>query len=173
MKGLFSIIFFLSINYKVFSKDIDCPFFIKDSLPKILTFEQLKPLLSTKSDSVFVINFWATWCAPCVAELPYFEKLSTEFSDKKVKIILVSLDFKSQFQSKLLPFIQKNRIKSEICLLSEKDSNVWIPKVNEQWSGSIPATLIFDKKNRQFYEQSFDSYKDLKKTIKPFLDSNY
>ena len=169
IKKTFTTYFFLLLSIGLFAKDIDSQLIAKDSTPPILTFEQLKPYLTTKSDSVFVINFWATWCAPCVAEMPYFEKLNADFSPKKVKVILVNLDLKSQIATKVLPFLEKNRLKSKVVVLSEKNANNWIPKVHPEWAGSIPATLIFDKNKRVFFEQSFDQYADLKKVISRFV----
>lgn len=169
MKKYFAFIVFLMITINIFAKIGGVESFVKDSTPPILTFQQLKPLLTTKSDTVFIINFWATWCAPCVAELPYFEKLNTELSNKKVKVILVSLDMKNQIESKLLPFLEKKRLKSKVLVLVEKNPNAWIPKVHPEWSGSIPATLIFDKNKCQFYEESFERYTDLKKIVTSFM----
>ena len=168
MKGIITAIFITCISLNIFAKNIDNQRFEKDSTPILLTFEQLKPYLTTQSDSVFIINFWATWCAPCVAELPYFEKLTADLKVKKAKVILVSLDFKSQIQTKLLPFLKKKKLQSEVVVLIENNPNAWIPKVNEEWSGSIPATLIFDKNQRQFYEESFEKYEDLKKILERF-----
>lgn len=168
MKGIITAIFITCISLNIFAKNIDNQRFEKDSTPILLTFEQLKPYLTTQSDSVFIINFWATWCAPCVAELPYFEKLTADLKVKKAKVILVSLDFKSQIQTKLLPFLKKKKLQSEVVVLIENNPNDWIPKVNEDWSGSIPATLIFDKNQRQFYEESFEKYEDLKKILERF-----
>ena len=168
MKGIITAIFITCISLNIFAKNIDNQRFEKDSTPILLTFEQLKPYLTTQSDSVFIINFWATWCAPCVAELPYFEKLTVDLKVKKAKVILVSLDFKSQIQTKLLPFLKKKKLQSEVVVLIENNPNDWIPKVNEDWSGSIPATLIFDKNQRQFYEESFEKYEDLKKILERF-----
>ena len=128
---------------------------------QLLTFEQLAPRLTTQSDTVFVVNFWATWCAPCVAELPYFEQLGLQNKDKKIKILLVSLDNKAYVESKVIPFIKKKKILSEVVVLSEKDPNKWVDKVDSTWTGSIPATLIFDKSKRLFYEQQFASFKEL------------
>ena len=169
MKRIITAIFFITLSVNLFSKSIDNQLFKKDTTPNILTFEQLKPFLTTQSDSVFIINFWATWCAPCVAELPYFEKLSSELNGKKAKVILVSLDFKSQIQTKLIPFLKKKKLASEVVVLIESNPNNWIPKVNEEWSGSIPATLIFDKNKRQFYEESFEKYDDLKHILSSFI----
>ena len=55
-----------------------------------LNYPQLQPLLHQKTESVQVVNFWATWCAPCIKELPYFEELNKL---ENVDVLLVSLDF--------------------------------------------------------------------------------
>jgi thiol-disulfide isomerase/thioredoxin len=179
MKGTFTAIFLFFISQinatqLALSFKLDVSFSYNtsscnDSTPQILSFDQFQSLLSTESDTVFIINFWATWCAPCVQELPYFEKLNAALKGKKAKVVLVSLDFKSQIQTKLLPFLKKNKLHSEVVVLLEKDPNSWIPKVYEGWSGSIPATLIFDKNKAEFYEESFDKYEDLRKVVTGFM----
>ena len=135
---------------------------------KVYDYEGLKSLLATTSNKTYVVNFWATWCAPCVKELPYFEDLNLNYGDKNVEVILVSLDFPKKYESSLKPFIKKNNLKSKVVALNDKDSNRWIPKINENWSGAIPATLIFNKDKRQFYEQSF-TYDELETEVKQFL----
>lgn len=135
----------------------------------IYNFEQLEPLLKKTDDKTYVINFWATWCAPCVKELPYFEKLNAEYSNKKVEVILVSLDFPKHIDTRLKPFLLKNKLKSQVILLDDVDSNSWIPKVDKDWSGAIPATLIYNQKQTIFYERSFE-YKELENELKQFLN---
>jgi len=136
---------------------------------KIFDFDGLESYLSEKGDDkTYVVNFWATWCAPCVKELPYFEQLNANYSNKNVEVILVSLDFSKQLETKLKPFIRKNKLKSEVLLLSDVDANTWIPKVDKNWSGSIPATLIYNKNRTKFYERSFD-YKELETELKQFI----
>lgn len=135
----------------------------------IYNFKELEPLLNKEDDKIYVINFWATWCAPCVKELPYFEKLNTEYKSKNVEVILVSLDFPKQYEKKLKPFIQKHKLASKVVALNDTDSNTWIPKVNKDWSGAIPATIIYNKEKRQFYEQSFN-YKELQTEVSAFLN---
>ncbi len=95
---------------------------------------------------------------PCVKELPYFESLHEILKGKKYRLILVSLDFKKHYESKLLPFIEKNQLQSEVYLLDEPDYNSWIDKVDKSWGGSIPATLFINYKNktRIFKEQEFE-----------------
>jgi len=124
-----------------------------------------KAVLNDKNTTE-VVNFWATWCAPCIKELPYFEKLNSE--NKQVKVVLVSLDFKNQFESKLVPFLKKKSIKSEVVLLTDKDYNSWLPKVDNEWSGSIPATLIIKNGKKTFAERVFSDYEELNQ----FVNSN-
>lgn len=132
-------------------------------------YEELKPLLSKEDSQIYVVNFWATWCAPCVKELPAFEKLLANYKNKNVKVLLVSLDFPLQIESKLIPFIKEKELKSEIILLDDPDQDNWIPKINEKWSGAIPATLIYNAKKRMFYERSF-SYEELEAEVHKFLN---
>lgn len=115
-----------------------------------------------------LLNFWATWCAPCVKELPFYEKLQEVYAVENVEVILVSLDFPKQFDSKLKPFIKDKNIKSRVIALNDMDSNRWIPLVSEAWTGAIPATLIYNKDKKQFYEKSFE-YKELETEVKQFL----
>lgn len=133
----------------------------------IYDYEGVAPLLNIKDDKIHVINFWATWCAPCVKELPAFEKLNNEYHSKNVEVILVSLDFPNQYENRLKPFIIEQAIASKIVVLDDVDSNAWIPKISEDWSGAIPATLIYSKNKRQFYEQSF-TYDELKIEVDKF-----
>jgi thiol-disulfide isomerase/thioredoxin len=117
-----------------------------------LSYAELKPLLNQSDDKIYIVNFWATWCAPCVKELPYFEALNKR---KDIEVLLVSLDFPKHKQSRLLPFITKNKLQSRVVLLDEADENYWINDINANWSGAIPATLIYNSQKRDFYERSF------------------
>jgi thiol-disulfide isomerase/thioredoxin len=134
-----------------------------------LDFDQLAPRLSTTSDSLYLVNFWATWCVPCVKELPEFEKINEQYSDRKVKVLLVSLDNPRHMESRLLPFIDQHNLKSEIVLLDDPGSNRWIPMVDGSWSGAIPATIIFTSKSRSFYEKAF-TYEELETIVKSKLN---
>lgn len=127
----------------------------------------LEPYLKKDNDTTYVVNFWATWCVPCVEELPNFEKLNAEYKDKKVKVLLVSIDFPKMAETKLLPFVKKNNLKSEVVLLNDPDANTWINKVDSTWSGAIPATIIYKGDKRRFYEKSF-SFEELENEVKQF-----
>ncbi len=124
----------------------------------------LSSFLNQKDDTVYVINFWATWCAPCIKELPYFEEIGKNYKDKNVKVILVSLDFPKKVESSLIPFIEKKKLVSQVLHLDDPDANSWIEKVNKNWSGAIPATIIYKNEDVSFYEQSF-TYEELEKEL--------
>lgn len=136
---------------------------------EVYDYKGFEKFLNKKDDKVYVINFWATWCGPCVKELPYFEKLNTEYANNNVEVILVSLDFPKVYEKKLKPFIKDHNLKSRVIILDDVDMNSWIPKVNKDWSGSIPATIIYKNDTRKFFEQSF-TYEELETELKQFLN---
>jgi len=143
---------------------------IIEGLPPIYeNFEDIEFIFQQKNDTTYVINFWATWCAPCVKELPYFEELNQKYTDKKVKVILVSQDFSKQLEKKLKPFLEKNKLQSEVLVLIDPDANSWIDKVNPAWSGAIPATVVYKGDKNEFYEKSFENFEELEEIITPFL----
>lgn len=135
---------------------------------EVQDFEGLKPYLKTDTDKIYVVNFWATWCAPCIKELPYLESINENYHDRGVEVLLVSLDFPKKYDSHLKPFIKKHELKSKVIALDDMDSNTWVPAISPDWSGAIPATLIFSKDKRQFYEQTF-TYEELERELKHFL----
>lgn len=135
---------------------------------EIYDFQGFEKFLSTTSDKTYVINFWATWCAPCIQELPYFELLNSGYADKNVEVILLSLDFPKKFESNLKPFIKEKNLNSKVMAINDVDFNSWIRKVSEDWTGAIPATLIFNKDKRQFYEKPF-TYVELENEVKQFI----
>jgi thiol-disulfide isomerase/thioredoxin len=107
-------------------------------------------------DTLYIINFWATWCAPCVAELPEFNKLYNRYAGMPVKILLVSLDFKESYPDKLARFIERKKLKPQVAWMSDTDPNTFIPKIDNSWQGSIPATVIVapGKQFKKFIEGS-------------------
>jgi thiol-disulfide isomerase/thioredoxin len=107
-----------------------------------------------KSDSVLVINFWATFCKPCIEEIPYFESIVNRYKDQKVKLLLVSLDLKDEYPAGIKTFVQKSKYNSQIVWLNETNADYFCPKVDKKWSGGIPSTLIINTKTgyRKFFE---------------------
>jgi thiol-disulfide isomerase/thioredoxin len=166
MKYLILIFFFFTL-VSCKGKKEDKLAFNENEQIEVYDFAGLQPFLSTKDNTTYIINFWATWCKPCIKELPYFEALQGDYGDK-LKVILVSLDFPNKMESQLKPFIIDNNLKSQVILLDDPHENEWIPKVDSTWSGAIPATLIFNRSKRAFYEKSF-SKESLNNEIVKFI----
>ena len=147
---------------------VDMPGKLSNGTP-VYNYDQLSAFINKDDGTTYVINFWATWCKPCVEELPYFEQLNDSYKDDDVKVILVSLDFKKQFEKKLVPFMTDRNLKSDVMVLLDPDSNSWIDKVSDEWSGAIPATIIHNGKKREFREGSYASFDELNNIVKTYL----
>ncbi len=133
---------------------------------EVIKFTDLEQLIK-KDNTISVINFWASWCKPCVSEIPIFETLADNFRLNNVSVIFISLDFKRDL-STVEKFVSEHQIKSKVYLIDEPDYNSWIDKVSPQWSGAIPATLISNGTRQEFYEQPFD-YQSLSDKIRHFF----
>ncbi len=139
------------------------------SIVRYARFEALAPLLEADNDTVYVINFWATWCKPCVAEMPYFEQLVADFADRPVRVVLVSLDFPDQIESKLIPFVRQRRLRAEVAVLLDERFNEWIPRVDASWGGAIPATHLHRGGEKVFHPRAFRSYDELRELVSGLL----
>ena len=116
---------------------------------KKVKIEELKALISTKDEQVKVLNFWATWCRPCIQELPYFEKAHQTFDEAEVKVYLIAIEDELE---KVQAFIQKKGITAEVWLLDEKDPNAWIPQIYDKWGGDIPVTIFLHQDEMLFHQ---------------------
>lgn len=132
----------------------------------VIKITDLQKRINNNSDTTYIVNFWASWCLPCIKELPDFDSIGLQYSSEKVKVLLVTLDFIEDKDSKVIPFMKKKNVRSEVLLLNEMNGNYFIPLVSDKWSGAIPATLILNNKKqyREFYEKKLD-YAFLQKEI--------
>lgn len=131
--------------------------------------EQLQARIDRAGDTTLVLNFWATWCKPCVEELPCFDELRSHYGTQNVQVVLISLDFKSQLQKKFIPFLKTQQLSSEVALMADQDLNTWIPLIYEEWDGAIPATLVIKGKKRRFNLGKFENFEDLESFVRPLV----
>ena len=150
------VITFLSSSASVYAQGTQA-----SSVPVYNSITQLQNRIDAGGDTLYMINFWATWCKPCVEELPLFETFQAKNQAKKVKVLLVSLDFKSQIERRLIPFIQEQKLRSEVLVLADPNYNTWIAQVNDRWDGAIPATLITQNGKRYFEQKTFKSVAEI------------
>lgn len=133
------------------------------------TFDDIAPLFKSESDTTYIINFWATWCQPCIEEMPYFEQLHEEFSEEKVRVILVSLDFEKDVEPRLIPFLEEKQLQSEVALLLDGKYNDWIDRVEPTWDGAIPVTLIYKGSQKRFHGKQYANYQQLADMVRTIL----
>jgi thiol-disulfide isomerase/thioredoxin len=113
--------------------------------PELIKLGKLQEVIQSKAEYIKVINFWATWCAPCIKELPLFEKLGQERPDVKVTLVSMDMDLDPN-PEKVYKFVERKKIQSQVLILDEVNPNAWIDKIEKTWSGAIPATILINGK---------------------------
>ena len=138
---------------------------------KVVNYDELQTILKKNDNKLYVVNFWATWCKPCVAELPGFMAVNKLYrSNSQFKMILVNMDNSIEIDSRVKPFLAKNKIEADVYILDDnKRMNEWIPAVDKNWSGAIPATVIYRNGKKLVFKESEMNKQQLIKLIKNYL----
>ncbi len=129
---------------------------ISQQIKKIKISEILQIIDTSKTP--VIINFWASWCHPCITELPVLEKDAAEY--KNARLILVSLDMPADYPEKLTEFVQQKNYHSEIFWLDELHTSDLYHKIDAHWRGSLPATIMINNPRhyREFYTHMLVDY---------------
>jgi thiol-disulfide isomerase/thioredoxin len=151
---------------------LPAPAFAQQDGPAVVEFKDVQRLIKQRSDTTYILNFWASWCAPCLAEMPAFRKFMASQEGAPIRMVLISLDFEKHYDKQFRKAIQDNQLDfCQVVLLRSPGGYDWIDKVSPDWSGAIPGTLIYNpkKKFRKFYgeELNFEElnyiYKEIEK----------
>lgn len=116
--------------------------------------DDITALMDT-STTPLIINFWATWCQPCVHEIPWFEKNIEALQGKKVKLLLVNLDFLQYYPKAIAAFAKEHGYHSEIVWLEDMNREDFIKKISNRYSGTIPISILVNNARhyRRYFEQ--------------------
>jgi thiol-disulfide isomerase/thioredoxin len=143
-------------------------------LGSLISFTGVKPVslkqlqdatARNNSDTLYVVNFWATWCKPCVAEMPFFDKANAGFKQHKVKVVFVSLNSPKELEQ-VTKFVADKGVGAEVCLLDAGNPNNWIDSIDNSWSGAIPATAMYKRGKKVFWAEKEFTQKELDSIIK-------
>ena len=126
------------------------------------------PLFAQRNDTAFLINFWATWCRPCLEELPLLQQLADREPDLPLAIVLVSLDTKPEDVDRVPNFLRRAGVTLPSLILSAQDTD-WAKSFDRLWSGSLPTTLIYRNDLRYVYRRAFTTYPDLRAAVSPLV----
>ena len=142
MRGYWTVLILVLLRLPLFGQQI-----------KKISPDDLKAYIA-KSEKPLLVIFWATWCASCNEEIPYFiSTIKNKYKDD-VELLLVSLDIKSYYPEKIASFVTKKNYHAPIAWMNESNADVFCPKIDSAWSGAIPSTLMVNNKKqyRKFYE---------------------
>ena len=137
----------------------------------VLTLQQMESATLKNNDTLYVVNFWATWCKPCVGELPYFLETVKKNAHQKVKIVFASLNSIKEMET-VQKFTDTRNILQDVFILNAGNPNIWLDKIDKSWDGSIPATVMYKNSKKVFFregeftETELDSIINLKKINK-------
>lgn len=142
-------------------------YFAQSQQVQKVTYSELESMMSNREHSLTIVNFWATWCGPCIKEMPHFDAL-----DKRadIKVLFVSIDFEQEFP-KIGKLIEKKSIGADVLWLNETDYDTYMRKVSDDWSGAIPATLMIDSNDRRFFYEKAFTAEQLETTVTEIIDS--
>ncbi|HEY9364287.1 MAG TPA: TlpA disulfide reductase family protein [Chitinophagaceae bacterium] len=108
-----------------------------------------------------IINFWATFCQPCLKEIPYFISQVKKHEKDSIAFLLVSLDLEDYYPDKIKNYAASKKFNVPIVWLNETNADYFCPLVDESWSGAIPASLFINNKTgyRRFFEEEITEEK--------------
>jgi thiol-disulfide isomerase/thioredoxin len=159
MYSIYSLFILLFVSFSPVSSD---------KIEKI-TIEQLQAkTIHPENDTLYIVNFWATWCGPCIAELPYFEQAAKMNATKKVKILLINLDFSSE-EAKVIAFVKKKNLQNAVYQLNSSDPNKWINEIDTNWDGAIPVTVFYKRGKKVLFHEGELTQTELDEKIKTNL----
>jgi len=141
------------------------PFFLSENKVNLVTFEQLQNYAAQKyNDTLYVVNFWATWCDPCVKELPAFQQEYKKYAGHRVKMIFVSMNAPRDIE-KVQNFVDNQKLEALVLLLNGGNPNDWIDKIDSSWSGTIPATVMYKSGKKVYFREGSFTTESLEKVI--------
>ena len=106
-----------------------------------------RALLKSNAGSVILVDFWATWCAPCRKEMPLLAKLDSKLRPRRFHLITVSADEPEQEQA-AVDFLAKSGISGSAYLRRANDDDKFIASVEPTWSGALPALFLYDRQGK-------------------------
>jgi thiol-disulfide isomerase/thioredoxin len=114
----------------------------------------IKRAIAAERGHIVVVNFWATWCGPCVAEFPDVVRFGHDYRKKGVILFTVSADMRKDIPTKVAPFLTRNHADFRNFVQQSKDPEDFINALDPKWEGDLPRTFVYDKSGKLVTELS-------------------
>jgi len=135
---------------------------------KIIVYKELDQRISKASDSIRVYNIWASWCRPCIMELPHFKEAQKQLQDQPVKFYFITMDVPDKIE-KAKDILKQKGFEGSHFLLNES-TNYWIEQMDPNWAGDIPYTVLVKRDGKKVpASYVFSSTKQLVEFVKANL----
>jgi thiol-disulfide isomerase/thioredoxin len=113
--------------------------------------QALGKLRQNRSGKLRLVNFWATWCGPCITEFPDLVKINRSFRHRAFELITVAANFPDE-QKAVLAFLQKNQAATQNLLFASTDKYKLMASFDPEWNGALPYTLLLGPKGEVLYK---------------------
>jgi thiol-disulfide isomerase/thioredoxin len=125
-----------------------------------------------ESKTPLIVNFWATFCVPCLQEIPYFQELTQQYKSRNVSLIFVSLDLRDAYPTKVTEMAKKLKLIFPVVWLDETNADYFCPKIDTSWTGGMPSSLFVNNATgyHKFFEDQLSREKldkEIQEMIKP------
>jgi thiol-disulfide isomerase/thioredoxin len=123
-----------------------------------------------ESKTPLIVNFWATFCVPCLQEIPYFQEIANQYKSNDVSLLFVSLDMKEAYPIKVNDMAKKLKLTYPVVWLNETNADYFCPRIDTTWTGGMPSSLFVNNATgyHKFFEESL-SKERLDKEIQVML----
>jgi thiol-disulfide isomerase/thioredoxin len=136
-----------------------------------VTHGQLKEVVSSDSGKIVLVNVWATWCKPCKEELPSLVRLSKEYRDKGLKVVLVSADDVDSLEKNVEPMLKNLQVDVPSYIIADSSDEAFMDGFAPDWSGALPTTFVYDRsgalKETMVGERTYDQFKKSVEKLQP------
>jgi len=106
-----------------------------------------RELLKSMAGKVTLVDFWATWCAPCREEMPLLAKLESKLRNRGLRLITISAD-EPEHERAAFEFLSKSGVSGSGYLRRAKDEDTFINAIDPKWSGALPALFLYDRQGK-------------------------